>query len=370
MESRRSLWESIQQRLPLLYVFVSGIGFSFQALAVKLVAEKGLHGAFHLAWIRGFFQFFLSSSFIYFSDERKNGTAPRLFGDSSYVTCMLILRSVTGFLGIAAGFSSTEYISVGDSAVLVMLSPTFAAILGYFLLKEPWNLPEMCATVLSLAGAVFIARPPALFGSTLEEHTTQGSFYYGVALALVSAVGSAFVFIIVRILGTSAKIPWPYVTFSQSLGQIFLAPPSAFLFGVLYQRNVTVEVALIIIGAGLIGAFSQAAMTVGLQREKSASATAMRMSDVIFGYIWQVLFTNDGVDWLSIVGAVLVSMSILVVVIFKQDYQRSPTKNEKSLGNVSSIELGKISLSSSQITYTMVSLGEDESDNEEDHEWD
>jgi hypothetical protein len=54
-----------------------------------------------------------------------------------------------------------------------------------------------------------------------------------------------------------------------------------------------------------------------MQKEKSASATAMRTSDVIFAFIWQIMFTSDKVTWLSIIGATLVMIGILIIVFFK-----------------------------------------------------
>ena len=95
-------------------------------------------------------------------------------------------------------------------------------------------------------------------------------------------------------------------------------------------------------------------MTVGMQREKSASATAMRMSDVVFGYLWQLLFTADGVDALSIIGAILVSFSIVIVIIFKPAAKESQPPQDAN----DSIELGKISSSNSVAsdhTYSIVS---------------
>ncbi len=56
---------------------------------------------------------------------------------------------------------------------------------------------------------------------------------------------------------------------------------------------------------------------IGMQKEKSASATAMRTSDVIFAFIWQIMFTSDKVTWLSIIGATLVMIGILIIVFFK-----------------------------------------------------
>jgi hypothetical protein len=46
----------------------------------------------------------------------------------------------------------------------------------------------------------------------------------------------------------------------------------------------------------------QAAMTAGMQREKSATAVAMRMSDMLFGFIWQALITTDPIDSYSATG--------------------------------------------------------------------
>ncbi len=54
-----------------------------------------------------------------------------------------------------------------------------------------------------------------------------------------------------------------------------------------------------------------------MQREKSASGSAMRTSDVLFAYIWQILFTKDPVSALSIVGAILVCLGVLIIVLFK-----------------------------------------------------
>lgn len=68
-------------------------------------------------------------------------------------------------------------------------------------------------------------------------------------------------------------------------------------------------------------------MTIGMQREKSAAATAMRMSDVACGYIWQVAFTADKLSLLSLGGAVLVTVSILIIVVYKENSPGSSTTN-------------------------------------------
>jgi len=55
----------------------------------------------------------------------------------------------------------------------------------------------------------------------------------------------------------------------------------------------------------------------------------MRMSDVVFGFIWQVLFTHDNVvSFYSIFGALLVISSIFVLILNKE----SPAAAAKSKG--------------------------------------
>ena len=195
-----------------------------------------------------------------------------------------------------------------------MLSPLGAAILGYLMLGEPWRLPEFFATVVSLAGAVLVAKPPFIFGS----NPSQGpAFYTGVTYALTASVSAAFAYIFVRMLGTTAKMPWSNVCFSQAIAQMLLSVPSMYIFGQHLSLDVTAfQLGMIVLG-GLIGAVSQILMTIGMQQEKSAAATAMRMSDVAFGYLWQVLFTADALSLLSLGGAIMITSSILIIVIWK-----------------------------------------------------
>lgn len=320
-------------RLPLLYVFLSGIGFSIQALMIKLLSERGFHGSFLCVFLRGSVQLVLSSVFIYYDKERlpskeildtgdavQAGSAGRegvrLFGNTPYVRWILFLRSFTGFGGILFAFLSIELIALGDSTVLQMLSTVLCAIIGCCVLNEPWRLPEFCATIVSLVGAILVVKPPIIFGSS---HAQSSSFYLGVIYSLLACVTSACAYIFIRILGTTAKMPWANVVFAQAIGQVLLSFPSSYLFRQpLHLQQYSWQEYSVVCLVGVVGAFSQILMTIGMQREKSAAATAMRMSDLLFGFIWQALFTADEVSSMSVAGALLVSSSILIIVLCKQ----------------------------------------------------
>lgn len=304
---------------PLAYVFLSGIGFSVQTLIIKLLEQDNFKGSFQCILCRGSIQFILSSIFICNDNILP---APKLFGDTNYVRTILFFRSVIGYGGIAFSFLAVEKLPVGDSTVLVMLSPLFAAIGGFIVLGEPWRLPEFTATLISLTGVALVARPTFLFGNSGMHEIPANPV--GVLFAMIASVTAGIAYVLVRMLGTVAKMPWANVCFAQSLGQIFLSIPSAYLSGQVFTVDVSRWQMLLIFSAGFIGAWSQIAMTVGMQREKSATATAMRMSDVLFGFIWQVLFTSDAISTLSIIGAALVTVSIFIIVLCKPLPPQSP----------------------------------------------
>jgi hypothetical protein len=79
----------------------------------------------------------------------------------------------------------------------------------------------------------------------------------------------------------------------------------------------------LIVLAGTVGALSVFLMTYGMQREKSARASAMRMSSVLASFIFQATITSDEpVSWLSIIGAVLIVLGILLIVFMKSRADR------------------------------------------------
>lgn len=356
-------------RMPLIYVFMSGIGFSIQTLMIKLLSEGGFRGSYHCVFSRGVIQLVIASCFVIWDRlyKKREDESQSLFGDTNYVRFIMVMRSVVGYFSIAFSFLSAEYIPIGDSTVLVMLSPIVAAIASFFILGEPWSIAEFVGTILSITGAVLVAKPPFLFGSNVDTgNVDPKDFYLGVSVSLFAAICAGFAFVLVRMLGTSAKMPWANVCVVQAIGQIVLSVPSLYIAGQTFIVPVTLlEIGMIFV-VGFVGAWSQIAMTLGMQREKSAAASAMRMSDVVFGFIWQVLFTADDLNLLSLFGAIIVASSILVIVIFKANNSPSAATDKiKPMSAASSRSQGYEVVSALEVD-DQTDL-EDEADNDTVH---
>ena len=268
--------------------------------------------------------------FINKSHNNENDEAVKLFGDSTRLRVLLFIRSLVGFGGISFAFLAVELLPIGDSTTLVMLSPVFSAILATCVLSEPWLLPEFIATMISLVGAALVAKPSFIFGYTAESLDPVGVIY-----GLSAALSAAGAYVCVRMLGTSHKMPWANVCLAQALGQMLFSFPCAPAFGQTLTLKLTGMQLLILLIQAPLGAMSQVAMTIGMQKEKSATATAMRSSDIIFAFLWQILFTHDGnPDGLSIFGSFLIVGSILIIIIYKRSQlakgnQLTPTSRQQ-----------------------------------------
>jgi drug/metabolite transporter (DMT)-like permease len=328
----------VKKFLPLFLVFLSGLGFSIQSLTIKKLQENsGYSASFQLIFFRGLTQLIMSLGFIYYHEDPNARRYP--FGETSFVKKALFVRSCVGYGGIAFAFLGIENLPLGDATVLVMLSPLFASMFSYLILGESFGKAELLALSISLTGVVLISRPSFIFGGG------QALPLIGVVYALVASVCAGGAYTSIRLLGTVAKMPWANVCLAQAFGQIILSLPSSVLFHQHLQwSTLTATEWAGILGAGFLGAWSQIAMTVGMQKEKSATATGMRMSDVFFGFIWQVSFTQDNtLNLLSVCGACLVVSSIFLLVFSKGGSKAASTAKdgEGGRGDVGAdIELG------------------------------
>jgi drug/metabolite transporter (DMT)-like permease len=304
----------------------SATGFSLQTLIVKRLGESGFHGSFQVIIARGMIQLMLSGLILAYSRIIKK-TNTKVFGPNNKTRILLFLRGVIGYGGIAFAFLAVEKLPLGDATVLVMLAPFFSAILAALILGEPWLMAEFFGTIIALAGAVCIVRPPFLFPASSESEHTKAADPTGVFFALVSSIASGGAYITVRMLGTTSKMPWGNIVFAQAVAQVVLAVPSIPISGQTFDVNLSPSQYGWITLGGCIGAASQTAMTIGMQREKSARATAMRMSDVLFGFVWQAFFTSDAISHISIVGALLVAVSVLIIACSKD---KTAAKKEDS----------------------------------------
>ena len=119
-------------------------------------------------------------------------------------------------------------------------------------------------------------------------------------------------------------MPWYNVVLAHALGSVFYGTICIFLIPS-PVRDISDSnwfVAGVLLISGMVFVIAQVSMTIGMQKEKSAMASAMRTSDIMFGFLFQVCFTNDEVTGLSLGGATLILAGIFIIA-FKKSFDGS-----------------------------------------------
>ena len=69
------------------------------------------------------------------------------------------MRSVFGTMGILGNFYAVDTLMLSDASMLNKLSPFFAIIFSYFLLKERMTLIQGVSVIIAFIGSLFIIKP-------------------------------------------------------------------------------------------------------------------------------------------------------------------------------------------------------------------
>lgn len=89
---------ALEPYIPMFLVFMSGVGFSIQALFVKVLAENGFYNSYEVVFFRGLLQTGIMSVMLLRDEEFNSGSGPPFFGATKFVTvilnCVLYLGSL------------------------------------------------------------------------------------------------------------------------------------------------------------------------------------------------------------------------------------------------------------------------------------
>ena len=118
----------------------------------------------------------------------KNRTVPKV--DKKYWG-PLILRCVCGTLGILCNFYAIDHLLVADASILNKLSPFFAIIFSFLLLKEKIRPAQAACVALAFIGCLFVVKPGF-----------QNAALVPALIGVCGGLGAGIAYTMVRVLGT------------------------------------------------------------------------------------------------------------------------------------------------------------------------
>lgn len=239
-----------------------------------------------------------------------------------------MLRAVFGTLTFLTMIIAVQIgAAPGDVAALTSINIVFAALLGHLFLSERLRCMHILALLLSISGAVLIAKPDIIFGAS----DSGMSSVIGNLLALTSGFCISCVFICAR---KSADISMTHMAcYTAGVASILCSvlPFAPFIDEVSFSVALASPWTLLaLVGASLaITVLAISLDTIGsVACPAAVSATVRTASSMICGYMAQTLLFDMVPEVLTIVGAVLMLAAVVIMASVRVSQRQPPVETE------------------------------------------
>lgn len=220
----------------------------------------------------------------------------------------LIVRSLAGGLGMICNFYAVDHMAISDASMLNKLSPFFAIIFSYFLLRERASAGEWLSVLCAFLGALFVIKPS--FGAEVIP-----------ALAgFAGGLGAGLAYANVRKLGMRGENSMIIVTFFSAFTSLMLLPNL-----LLNYQPMHPEQWLWLIGTGLAAAGGQICITKAYAKAPAKEISVFDFSIVFFAAILGFIFLGQLPDRWSVLGYLII---IGTAVIKWRHMMRTPQQTK------------------------------------------
>ena len=211
----------------------------------------------------------------------------------------LLFRAIFGTIGILGNFYATDHLMLSDATMLNKLSPFFAIIFSYVLLKEKVKPLQILAVVLAFSGSLFIIKPSG-----------QGILSSGSIAGLIGGLGAGVAYTCVRILGTHGVKGSFIVFFFSAFSCLATLPFLVFDF-----HPMTTNQLIFLILAGLCATGGQFSITAAYSHAPAREISIFDYTQVIFAALLGFIIFGQIPDLYSVIGYFIIC-GISVVMFF------------------------------------------------------
>eukprot|EP00116_Pleurobrachia_bachei_P006102 sb/3466364/ len=230
-----------------------------------------------------------------------------LHGKAKYIIPRVVIGSVTGVLCLIA----YRKMEIGDVQALISPVAVFAAIFSRLLWGEKISGFTILSLIFSLTGVVLILKPTFIFGAP-EVTKPYHPLFPLIPFSSCVVLGLAYCFM--RKVGANTVSTLTISTISSLLFvvngailQLVFKDPFV-LPGCTESRFY-----LVCVGVGM--AVSLILLNRGLLLEKSGPGVLLRNFDIVTAYGIQVMVYSEPLEMLSVGGAILIILSVVIVTL-------------------------------------------------------
>lgn len=211
----------------------------------------------------------------------------------------LFMRSFFGTVGLICNFYAVDHLNIADANILNKLSPFFAILMSYFILKEKANKVEWLCVAAAFTGALFVVKPSFSMEFVNAMVGVLGGFGAGVAYTFVRKLGKQ-----------GERGPVIVMVFS-AFSCICTLP-----FFIFQYEPMSAKQWLILILAGCSAAGGQIFITKAYTKAPAKEISVFDYTQIIFAALLGFVFLGQIPDWMSVVGYIIIIGS----AVFKWNY--------------------------------------------------
>ena len=335
----------------LVLLAFSAILFSLMATFVKLAASMGLPST-ELVFLRASFQGLVVLCCMVFckaETEAEGGPAAGSltqrsilftpFGGMPEVRRIVLLRGVIGSLGFINFYYTMSALPIGGAISLLSLYPILTIAVAQFYLGEPVRMVQALAALASVVGAVLISRPTLIFYyDNIDDATTGASTStdidpLGYATAMLGSCCASAVVVLIRKAGKIGAHTLQLL-FSWCIFGILLSLLIGVCSGVgggnsSWSMPSSMLAWGYVLGVCSVGTIAHFILNYAARLAPAGLSSIARASDIGYGYLWEVIIFKQKPYASTLVGVVLIALSLIGIAVQKtQDERKSVTEYE------------------------------------------
>ena len=282
----------------IFYIILAAFGFAFMNLFVKLAGDlPAIEKSFFRNLVAVFFAFTVMKK------EKIPFTIPK--GTGKYI----FFRSLFGTIGIFANFYAIGKLYIADASMLNKLSPFFAIIFSYFLLKEKIKLYQFACVLTAFVGALFILRPG------FDSVATFPAF-----IGLLGGMGAGLAYTNVR-MATKLGARGPLIVFCFSVFSCVCAIP----FIIFDHQPLTWWQLVSLLMAGLSATLGQFSITAAYTYAPASELSVYDYTQIVFAALLGMIFLGEVPDVISILGYLIICSAGIAMFLIRRKKEKDQT---------------------------------------------
>ena len=215
---------------------------------------------------------------------------------------LLLARAAFGTLGLLCNFYAVDHLNISDASMLNKMSPFFAILISYYLLKESINLFQGGIVAVAFLGSLLIIKPnPANMALIPSLIGLLGGFGAGVAYTIVRLMSRKGV--------NSSLIVFVFSAFSCLVClPFFLVNPTP----------MTASQLGCLLLAGIFGCSGQFCITAAYSFAPARDISVYDYTQVIFAALLGWVFFAQLPDALSVLGYVVICGAGIAMFLYQR----------------------------------------------------